>query len=125
MARKKPEPVRAVAIEKARRLVTVGPDPWPTAVSGVVAAIVRIQPPLSASDDEVLRLCEEARANGAARVFALPRPKPEIVPQKVQEAAPRAIGARAAVLELVEESASKDKPALRELCERIMARNGL
>jgi hypothetical protein len=138
VARKKPAPepslvVHPIKLEDSRELLTVEPNDgiWDRSIResmrpDVEGTIVRLRPSASRSDGEV----EEVRAwfekGGAARVSVLPRPRAEVIPAAVAEHRPdRAVGAREAVTSLVEESNSKNKALLRELCEQVMAKCGL
>lgn len=125
--------VRRVELKEPRALVTVDvdhpvwkdgsaarPDP---ATSG---AIVRLRPPHTASDADVERVRAHYQNGGAVRVTVLPRLRSEVIPADVSNRRPeKAIGARQAVLEIVEETNSKDRELLLALCEKIMAENGL
>jgi hypothetical protein len=132
MARKKPaaDGVQAVPTKNARRLVTIEADhyAWKDGLDRADPippnAIVRLCPPLEASDAQIEELKSRILLD-ACRVVVLPKPKSEAVPQAAKEAPARAVGARQAVIDLVEESASKDKAALRAFCEKIMAEAGL
>jgi hypothetical protein len=116
----------------SRNLITVLPD-WPIWKGTVskkaldaTGAIVRIRPPPEATDEDVERVRALMLMKGAERVGVLPRPRAELVPAAVAEAARgKAYGARQAVLSLVEESNSKAREALSALCEKIMAEVGL
>lgn len=121
--------VRHVPLESARELLTVPVDSplWSKGIFNsrvpIGGSIVRLRPPETATDDEV----EDARKfflnAGAAKVVVLPRPRAELLPEKAPKA--KAVGARDAVVALVEESNSKDKDALRKLCDRVMGEVGL
>lgn len=142
------ESVRHVPLEGHRRLYTVAPDDacWRSERStrpDVTGAIVRMRPPADATDDAIAKLRKEFEQQGAARVFVLPRPRAELLPGKNQVCPgcrdgvgclfpikcelpkAKAVGAREAVASLVEESNSKDKDALRTLCEKVMSKVGL
>lgn len=118
-----------------RRLYTVEPDrsEWlhTERVLGVgpkeffEGAIVRLRPPATATDVDVDRVRTFYEKAGAAKVSVLPRPKADVIPQDVQQAPAKAVGAREAVLSLVEESNTKDRDGLRAFCERVMAECGL
>ncbi len=140
MARTKPKKaptdqdrsVRAVKLDGTRELSTIEPDAliWSPESNYKwrpgEGAIVRLRPPIGASDGDVERVREYFQKAGAARVTVLPRPRAEVVPASAAEKRPeRAIGARQAVLELVDEANSKDRALLKELCEKVMAECGL
>jgi hypothetical protein len=89
-------------------------------------AIVRLQPPIDATDEDIARVTRAWAQRGVARVIVLPRPKAALVPEKAAREAPaQAYGAREAVLSLVAESNSRDRDALQRLCEKIMGEAGL
>ncbi len=123
--------VDARSFGDSRLLVTVDSDhpDWGrldrlAGVGNVEGAIVRLRPPFGVSDDDVARMRGHYENAGAARVTVLPRPRAELLPEKTIE--PKKVtGARDAVLALVEESNSKDRDALRQACEGIMAKAGL
>lgn len=130
MARKKgakgaasSEGVRQVEIG-GRQLVTWDlAEPAPAIDRG---AIVRLKPHHDTPDGAVEAARVSCERAGAIRVTLLPKPIGEVVPNAAKPAsseAPR--GAREAVLELIEESASKDKARLRAFCEQVMAEQGL
>lgn len=129
---KKQGNVLAVTVSGARGLHTVEPDHYswkdgPDLRADPIepGAIVRLRPPATATDAEVERSRKAFEEAGAARVTVLPRPRAELLPEKAAGAPQKAVGAREAVLSLVEESSSKDKGALRALCEKVMAEVGL
>lgn len=122
-----------VPLEGARCLVTIEADgseweeepdfrldPLPP------GAIVRLRPPATATDGAIDRLRALFEQAGAARVTVLPRPRADVLPEAVASSVPeKAVGAREAVLGLVEESNAKDKAVLRDLAERVMAEVGI
>lgn len=124
--------INAIEIPGSRNLITVTPD-WPiwrpnVKVSNFAmdaeGAIVRLRPPIEATDADVERVRAIFYERKAARVTVLPRPKAEVVPAAAASRV-RACGAREAVLSLVGDSNSGDKDALRKLCEAVMAERGL
>lgn len=126
--------VKPVLLDASRELHTIDSNhpywskpPTPRAKDpSVVGAIVRLRPPASATDEQVEAMRKLFAKAGAERVTVLPRPRAEVVPANAHDrACEKAIGARQAVLSLVEESNSKDKKALGGLCERVMAEVGL
>lgn len=123
------ESVRHVSLEGARELYTVATDSplWggspPRKLSRFKGAIVRLRPPETASDDTVEEIRQFFLKHEAAKVIVLPRPRAELLPEKVTKA--KAVGAREAVTALIEESNSKDRGALRTLCEKVMGEVGL
>lgn len=104
--------------DKGEKLIGVGGEP-------VKEAIVRLRAPVKATDIDVERVRRAYEEAGAAKVTVLPRLRTEVLPQDVQQSPAKAIGAREAVLCLVEESNTKDRDALRALCERVMGECGL
>lgn len=133
MARRKPkDAVVRMELDSPRELLTIDADSpaWldPTAVSpkGCRGAIVRLRPPAGAADSAVALVRAIFENAGAARVTTLPRPRAEVVPARAKDrGAAKAVGAREAILQLVDESSSKDKAALRGFCEALMAEAGL
>lgn len=138
--RKKPEAetapreaVRHVPVEGSRRLVTVAIDDscWRSdaqTIPFVEGAIVRMRPPIDATDERIEELRKDFIRHGAVRVFALPRPRAEVLPGGKEDVVlpkAKAMSARAAVMSLVDESNSKDKESLRALCEKVMSKVGL
>ncbi len=124
--------INGVPLAGSRELVTVGPEDgiWKgereTKQGTVEGAIVRLRPPAAATDEEVERVRAEFAGKKAERVVVMPRPRAELVPASVAEAAKgKAYGAREAVLTLVSESNAKDRDALAKLCEQIMSEVGL
>jgi hypothetical protein len=141
MARSKPNPivvqaeaeksgVRVLRLEGARPLYTVGPASpiWvgKEPEGNFDAAIVRLQPPVDATDERVELTRAFFLRQKAVKVIVLPRPRAEVIPAAAQKGdKAKAFGAREAVLSLVEESNSKDKDNLRTLCEKVMGVVGL
>lgn len=123
--------VRHVPLESARELYTVPVDSpiWggspPTRLSRFEGAIVRLRPPEQATDDAIEEIRGFFLKHGAVKVVVMPRPRAELLPSKAPRAQAKAVGAREAVVGLVEESNSKDKGALRKLCEHVMGEVGL
>lgn len=125
--------VRAIEVPKARRLVTIPPD-HPVWEPGDITItfpkiqagdIVRIRPPASAPDEVIAGMRELCALRGAERVFVLPKPKSEVIPDRKKAAKVTAVGARAAVMGLVVESNSADREALAKLCDRVMSEENL
>jgi len=88
-------------------------------------AFVRIRPPATVSDAVLAQIAAEVRKVAIA-VRVDPRPRPDVVPEGSHQGPegavmPTALSARAIVLQLVEESYSSDRDALRTLCEEAMA----
>ena len=88
-------------------------------------AFVRLQPPATASDAVVARVSAEVR-RVARFVKSDPRPRPEIVPSSSHEKPlPSIVRAREVVIQLIDESYSRDRDALRAFCEEVMERVGM
>jgi|HubBroStandDraft_5_1064220.scaffolds.fasta_scaffold183013_2 hypothetical protein len=121
--------------EKGRALLRVHPDGSAWAIPdtfasmlGTIAegAIVRLDPPASASDADVDVVRDAFVRAGAAAVRVSDRQRDAVVvdPEtKVEIAAPRDV--RAIVRELVDAANVEDREALRELCEVHLSKAGL
>lgn len=113
-----------------RRVLTIPPDhvAWvaavPADVAGLSGAIVRVQPPARATDDQVRRLVEDLREVGA-HVRLDPRPRAKAVPaEAVRQAAPRSL--REVVLGLCDRAgACVDRAELRAEVEAILDAEGV
>jgi hypothetical protein len=124
--------VSARSFETARELATIPPEALLWAEKSnykwkpVEGSIVRLRPPADATDEAAERVRSYFVNAKAARVIVLPRPRAELVPDAVVQAARgKAFGARDAVASLVAESNSKDGEALSKLCEKVMSEVGL
>jgi hypothetical protein len=122
-----PRAVKVVPVKSARSLVTIDADSpaWElgAAVWGVPpGSIVRIFPPMAATDEDVERV-RRACATEAAAVRVMPRRKAEIV--TAPKSVPTSQKPREIVDALIEESNFEDRAALRAYCEPIMAQAGL
>lgn len=123
--------VRHVDVKDSRQLITVpvdspiwgGSPPHTRAMKQIAGAIVRLRPPEKATDDDVEGIRGFFLKYGASKVVVLPRPRSELLPSKAEKAT--AVGAREAVTTLIAESNSKDRTALENLCEKVMAEVGL
>jgi len=133
MARKKtpdsrPEPgFRSVPVAGARRLVTIGPEDACWQKNGTSAdcagAIVRVQAPEGATDEEVARVVENLRATGAVAVRVDSRRRPKVVLEP-REKRPHA-RARDVVLELARAANVDDVPGLISFVEQVLGRCSL
>jgi hypothetical protein len=138
MARKKPagkadlEADTRVSVRglESRELLTIEPESreWVAGPEGSKkpprGTIVRLRPPPDATDESLSLLRSFYEAAGAERVITLPRPRAVTLPAAAMKAE-KPTGAREAVEELVAESASKKKPELEALCQKIMGEVGL
>lgn len=89
----------------------------------LAGSIVRIRPGVDVSDGMIEEI--RARVRDAIAVIVLPRPRAAVVPAQVAAATRSAMGAREAVLSLVQESNSRDRELLKAFCEKVMAEVGL
>lgn len=126
--------VQHVPIEGSRYLITIPADShgWSAEELGehfrrlnIEGAIIRLRPPEKASDDDVERVRKFFEGAKAERVIVLPRPRSELLPSLAASKVQKAVTARSAVTSLVDESNSKNKEALRKLCEHVMSKVGL
>ena len=126
-----PARVESRPVEGARQLVTIGPEhvAWrgwegklPMSADG---AIVRVQPPESATDEEVARVVENLRSTGAVAVKVQQRRRSATVVEP-REQRPHA-RARDVVTELVTAANVEEdqRPALLAFVEQVMAGAGL
>ncbi len=124
------ESVERVPFSKARELMTVQPGDgcWKGTLpkrKKFDGLIVRLQPPATATDEEVAALRKFYEARGAERVFVSPRARSAVLPEKAMTTSVPKETARQAVVALVAESNAKDKASLHALCELVMSEEGL
>jgi hypothetical protein len=111
-----------------RELLTVGEGDevwWTFSMSVSPGAIVRLQPPPEATDEEIERMKRELLRLGAAAVRAMPRRLGSVVPQVEARAVKASEGARQAAMALVDEAHTRDRDALRDAVEVSLAASGL
>lgn len=116
--------VQYVPFKETRRLITVKPGKPIGYAELIHGSIFRIEPDPEHTDEQIAALKKMLEDNGAARVFALPRPRDKILPE-MRVANVHARGMREVVTALVAESAYEDKGLLSEFLEEILVSEGL
>jgi hypothetical protein len=120
--------VQFVPLDSTRDLVTIRPsDPvWsssePTCKAG---AIIRLQPPATASDADVTRVREWFLRSGAVRVRVEPRAAGEKVVAPVETKPAVRASMRTVVLEMAEEARTHNREALRAELDRALSEEGI
>lgn len=109
-------------VKGARPLITIGPEHpvWQGIPIGCDEAIVRIQPPEGATDEEIAKVVERATGTGAVMV-RVDRRRVSRVVLEPREARPHT-RARDVVLEIARASNVEDVPKLIEFCEQVMGK---
>lgn len=122
--------VQVLKVKHARRFVTfeTGDVYWlngSTDGIGVTDAFVRVQPPSTATDEQIETLRVFLEKGCAAEIRFQPRPRGEVVTAKSHVEAPKHTSIRETVLSLVDGANSKNPDALKMLVEETMGKVGL